>query len=880
MSAPSSRNSLNTLEALVVGTQVFTYYSLKAAEVTLGDLSHLPCCMRVLLENLLRNENDTTVTVEDMRTLTAFHALHKNTPSFCFSPARLLMNDETGVSVLADLACLQDSLATTMKDPVPLSLACPTDVVIDHTTTSLAQNKDRYALLKWSETNLADLRVIPPGNGVGNQINLDVLTSVVRLTHEIGNEVPIAVPDTVMGTDRRISSVNSLGVLGWNTDALEIEGILLGYSSPINLPGVIGLRLTDDLRQGTTATDVALALTKVLMQNNCKDKIVEFYGSGLDHLTVPDRAVIASLVSSCGALCTYFPIDRATLDYLAQTGATPDHMALVEAYAKAQGLWREDSPASDTPVKEPAFTMQLELSLENIRPALGGPLAIATISPLSESAEAFLLKFPALSSHVDPLALIKHGDILLAALSSWGNTAHPLEMALAGLVARKAIDQGLKVKPWVRTVMANTSPVITSFLHETGLLTSLETLGFQTTEDDGAEYINCPPVPEPLAQTIAKNQITVCSITSGVRETNGPLHPLAKAHYVASPALVVVYALTGTIQTDLTTKPLGTTSEGIPVLLKDIWPTTSEINELFEHASLQKIYHAYKQNLFKGTDEWDATPVETNARFVWNEGSSYVRCPPFLKDVAAQQPKLSNIKGARVILLLGDDVPAQTLSKSGPIPPDSPAGIYLTAHGETPDTLQTFGLRTGNYEVMVRGAFTDNQLKNNLLPATQENQALAIHRPSQAMMPVFDLAEHYNRESTPMVIVAGKNFGTGHHHEWAAKSIQLLGIKTVLAESFDPIFRLSLVRLGVLPLQLKSGVSLADLKLTGDEMIHIVGISDINRPHSEVMVTIEHPSDVERYIVVSRIDTQEEVTIFTSGSLLAAKLRKYLPLAV
>lgn len=876
MSTLSSRNSLNTLEALVVGTQVYTYFSVKAAEHTLGDLSHLPCCMRILLENLLRHENETTVTIEDMRSLTAFHALHKNTPTLTFAPSRVLMNDEAGVSVLNDLACLQEQASTNLNTPFALPLTCHTDIVVNGSQETTNNQTDRLALLKWGEENLSNIRIVPPGNGVCSQVNMDRLSPIIQIAHEAGNEVPILIPDSVLGTDPRLPTINSLGVLGWKTDALEIEGILLGYPTPINLPGVVGLKLTGKLKRGTTATDVALAITKVLSQVDCKDKIVEFFGIGLEHLTIADRAIIANFAMEAGALCTYFPIDSETIDYLTQVGYSAEHIALVENYAKAQGLWRDAT--SHDPKLEPAFSSKIEISLETIRSTVGGPFSISSISQLSEVGTVFAQKIPLPSNSGDPLAPIKHGDILCASLSAYDNISHPLEMVLAGLIARKALAQGVKIKPWVKTSMSDLDPIVTNLLRTSGLLADLEALGF--TPGPALAGSASPPAEDRISRTISQYGITVCAVGCTPRPPSSPLHPLAQANYVASAALVVAFALTGTIQVDLSTKPVGTSKDGRPVLLKDLWPTTTEINAVFEDGKMASLYAATKKETNANEQAGEHIPVSPKTGFVWNERSTFVRRPPFLADFSLQAPKLANVKGARILFIAGDDVPAYILSASGPIPPSSPAGYYLAAHNEPESAYLTFGMRTGNYEIMVRGAFTHADLNNKLFPADASAKGMSIHMPGNTTMSVFDVAEKYGRDSVPMVIAAGKNFGHGHGHEWATKSMRILGVRIVIAESFDPTFKLNLVRMGILPLQLKSGVSLADLKLDGDETLNFAGITDILRPRSEVMLTIEHKSDVERYMLVCRIDTMDEVSIYTNGSLLATKLRKHLPLAV
>jgi len=874
MSTSSSRNSLNTHEALVVGTNVYTYYSIKAAEQTLGDLAHLPVCMRLLLENLLRHENDITITVEDMRSLTAFHALHKNTPSFIYSPCRILMDDETGVSVLTDLASWQTTAQNAAKIPPSLTLECSVDIVVNQMNAAVDRNADRGALLKWGEQNLRDVRVIPPGNGPSNQINLDALTPVVQIKHEIGNEVPIVVPDSVFGTDSRLLVVNSLGVLGWNVDALEIEGLLLGYPTPLSLPGVIGVKLTGKLHKGTSVTDVALAVAKVLSQNQGAGKIVEFFGSGLDHLSVPDRAIIASLAHECGARCAFFPIDALTLEHLTLTGYNADHVALVEAYTKAQGFWRDDTPHGTK--TEPTFTLRFELSLDSIRPALGGPNSAYSLGLLNDVAALFAQSFPPPPS-IDPLALIKHGDILVASLSSCSNTAHPIEMAIAGLLARNAAAHGLKVKPWVKTILACASPVVTTFMKTSGLLADLESIGFTPNTEASHACGTVAAINETIAQTITKNKITVCSLSTG---TALPLHPLAQANYIASPALVVAYAIAGTTQTDLSTKPLGTSKEGRPVLLKDLWPSTNDINVLLDTVPLRPLYQEFKKKLLEGTPAWQQIQPETTQGFSWNPASTLVRDPPYLLGFSAATPKIENIKNAHILFLLGNHIQADTLAPVGVISPDSPAGYYLAAQNDAADSLKTFGLYTGNFEVMVRGALMGKGLQNDFFPANESAAGLTLHVPSQTTLSVFDAAQRYANEKTPLVLFAGQQLGIGHGQEWAAKSLRALGIRVVICEGFDSVFRLNLIRMGILPLQLKSGISLSELKLSGHERVNFAGIPEINRPHSEVMMTIEHKDEVERYMVLCRLDTVEELSMFAHGSLLAASLRILLPLAV
>ncbi len=868
MPASASRNSLNALQTLTVGERTYGYFSLKAAEHTLGDLSHLPCCMRILLENLLRFEDEEYSTQDDMRALTAYHALHKNIPTISFHPSRFLIDDTTALSTLSDLASFQEELGRHELTKESFETNGPIDIVVSTTIGRPERLAERYDFIKWGEKNLPNMHAIPPGHGPSNHINLNVLGSVVRQTTMEGVEYPIVVPDTILGTDRFFSAINGASILGWNTDPLEIQSLILGNTSRLTMPGVIGLKLMGKIHKGTSPTDIAIAIAAFISKSKPSGKIVEFYGPGLDHLSVHDRAIIARMIGEIGALCGSFPIDTATLNHLTLLGQGPEHLALVEAYAREQGLWRETSAHDGQ--REPTFTQQLEFSLDAVRPCLSKPRP-ANVIPIADTTTGFLQRHPAPSLLADPLATVKHGDVILAILSSHETATHPQELLLTGMIARKAARLGLRVKPWVRCLFNDTSPVSLSLLERTGLKQDLEAVGFHFLQDQDTSATSL--VQESVEKAVLKNKITPCTIASVPQHEDFQITSFHASHFIASPLLVIGYALAGTLLTDLNLKPLATNNDGKPITLKELLPTTAELNALIEKVPLPPLYATLKESLNTGSSFWQQRPAPKEEAYSWDSQSLFIKKTPILANFELKVPKLRDVKNARLLALYGNDVPASAIAPLGTIAPNSPAAHYLASRNMPEGVTSQYGSFTGNYDVMIRGAFSNPALQNGLLPPGSSSFGLTVHMPSGSPMTIFDAAENYRKENTPYIIVAGKNLGHGVHQEWAAKATRFLGVNIVLAESFAPMFRVNLLRLGVLPLQIKQGLTLEDLKLDGKETLSIAGIADMDRPPCEVMLTIEHPDTVERFMVHCDIKTPQELDMFRNGSLWAYTLR-------
>lgn len=872
----SSRNSLNCLDTLMVGERSYAFYNVKAAEKTLGDLSHLSCCLRVLLENFLRFEDDQTVTLEDMRTLTAFHALRKGLPSLPFRPTRVLLARHAAVSTLADLANLRDALAERNQAPAAFKTACPFDMVADdgrpERSVHTGDAKEIDRLLLWGKQAFPDVRLVPPGKGTCSQVNMDSLSRVVQIVGSDSSGNPLVVPDTVLGVGEHLPIAGSLGLWMWPADVLDIESVLLGAPALLSLPGLIGMKLTGKFHKSVTTTDIALNLAKAFYQKNGAGKIVEFYGPGLDALSIADRALIASFIRRAGALSVFFPIDGQTLLYLSQKGENPAHIALVEAYAKAQGLWRE--PGAHDQNEATSFTDNLEVALDSIHPCLGGPLTINQTPSLPDVPESFAKAFPSpVSALKDPLEAVRRGDVVLAALNAERDFIHPGELVIAGLVARKARALGLTVKPWVRAEMNIPDPALKNYLTQTGLWEDLEMIGFRPISSP----IQSLALQEAVTAALQKNKYPVCAIVSGAHRIESPLHPACAATYTAAPGLVVAYALSGSLSAATTaSKTIAQKTGGESVMLKEIWPSAAEIEALAEMKPLESSLKLARNVLFEGDESWRDIAVESVPLFSWNPQSTAVKRPSSLAVCPPQPPALNDIKGARVLAVFGNDALAAQMAPSGPIAQNAPASHFLMSHGLAPDLFGSFEERTGNEEVMVRGAFSAPGLVNALLP--EGPAGLTRHATTASPLTFFDAAQRYRQDRVPLVIAAGQNYGAGRGQEWAAKATKALGVSIVIAESFAPEHRLNLIRVGLLPLQLKQGVALADLKLTGNETLSFAGLTEIISPPIEIMVTIDHADNVERYMLLCRLDTEDEVITYRHGSFLAEALRTHMAL--
>ncbi|MBC7134952.1 MAG: aconitate hydratase AcnA, partial [Oceanibaculum nanhaiense] len=855
MATVTGTDTLKTRRTLVVDGDEYEYYSIEAAQKAgLGDVSRLPMSLKVLLENLLRYEDGRTVTVDDVMAMGQWLKDKQSKREIAYRPARVLMQDFTGVPAVVDLAAMRDAVAAMGGDPRTINPLSPVDLVIDHsvmvdnfgTMTSFEENVDhefkrngeRYAFLRWGQKAFDNFRVVPPGTGICHQVNLEYLAQVVW-TGKDGNRT-VAYPDTLVGTDSHTTMVNGLAVLGWGVGGIEAEAAMLGQPVSMLIPEVVGFKLTGKLREGMTATDLVLTITQMLRAKGVVGKFVEFFGPGLGNLSLADRATIANMAPEYGATCGFFPIDKETLRYLAFTGRDDKRVKLVEAYAKAQGMWHDETSP------DPVFTDAMELDLDTVQPSLAGPKRPQDRVLLSDAAASFTKAMAEIGASGKQVPVkgadykLEDGKVVIAAITSCTNTSNPSVLIAAGLVAQKALAKGLTSKPWVKTSLAPGSQVVTDYLEAAGLQKSLNEIGFNLVGYGCTTCIgNSGPLPEPIANAVDEGDLLVCSVLSGNRNFEGRVHPQVKANYLASPPLVVAYALAGTMKLDLTTEPLGTGSDGKPVYLKDIWPSNQEIREAMEKSLTAEMFKRRYANVFEGPEQWQAIDTPESLTYSWDDRSTYVKNPPYFQGMSKTvEGGFSNVSGARVLALLGDSITTDHISPAGSIKKDSTGGSYLMEHGVPPAEFNSYGARRGNHEVMMRGTFANIRLKNEAAGNTQGGFAKYV--PSGEIMSIYDASMKYQAEGTPLVIVAGKEYGTGSSRDWAAKGTNLLGIKAVLAESFERIHRSNLVGMGVLPLQFKDGDTRKTLELTGDEVIDISGIGTGISPRMDVPVTIRY----------------------------------------
>jgi len=882
-------DTLKTRRTLVVDGDEYEYYSIEAAQKAgLGDVSRLPMSLKVLLENLLRYEDGRTVTVDDVMAMGQWLKDKQSKREIAYRPARVLMQDFTGVPAVVDLAAMRDAVAAMGGDPRTINPLSPVDLVIDHsvmvdnfgTMTSFEENVDhefkrngeRYAFLRWGQKAFDNFRVVPPGTGICHQVTLEYLAQVVW-TGKDGNRT-VAYPDTLVGTDSHTTMVNGLAVLGWGVGGIEAEAAMLGQPVSMLIPEVVGFKLTGKLREGMTATDLVLTITQMLRAKGVVGKFVEFFGPGLGNLSLADRATIANMAPEYGATCGFFPIDKETLRYLAFTGRDDKRVKLVEAYAKAQGMWHDETSP------DPVFTDAMELDLDTVQPSLAGPKRPQDRVLLSDAAASFTKAMAEIGASGKQVPVkgadykLEDGKVVIAAITSCTNTSNPSVLIAAGLVAQKALAKGLTSKPWVKTSLAPGSQVVTDYLEAAGLQKSLNEIGFNLVGYGCTTCIgNSGPLPEPIANAVDEGDLLVCSVLSGNRNFEGRVHPQVKANYLASPPLVVAYALAGTMKLDLTTEPLGTGSDGKPVYLKDIWPSNQEIREAMEKSLTAEMFKRRYANVFEGPEQWQAIDTPESLTYSWDDRSTYVKNPPYFQGMSKTvEGGFSNVSGARVLALLGDSITTDHISPAGSIKKDSTGGSYLMEHGVPPAEFNSYGARRGNHEVMMRGTFANIRLKNEAAGNTQGGFAKYV--PSGEIMSIYDASMKYQAEGTPLVIVAGKEYGTGSSRDWAAKGTNLLGIKAVLAESFERIHRSNLVGMGVLPLQFKDGDTRKTLELTGDEVIDISGIGTGISPRMDVPVTIRYADGRTKQITaLCRIDTADEVEYFRNGGILHYVLR-------
>ncbi|WP_374443673.1 aconitate hydratase AcnA [Stella sp.] len=886
-------DSLKTRRTLEVRGKSYDYFSLPAAAATIGDITRLPYSLKVLLENLLRYEDGRTVTVDDVKAMGAWLAQRRSDREIAYRPARVLMQDFTGVPAVVDLAAMREAMEKLGGDPQKINPLSPVDLVIDHSVMvdefgsakafgdnvglEFDRNRERYAFLRWGQTAFRNFRVVPPGTGICHQVNLEYLSQTVWTNSEDGRTV--AYPDTLVGTDSHTTMVNGLAVLGWGVGGIEAEAAMLGQPVSMLIPEVVGFKLTGRLREGMTATDLVLTVTQMLRKHGVVNKFVEFYGPGLDHLPLADRATIANMAPEYGATCGFFPIDRETLRYLSFTGRDADRVALVEAYAKAQGMWRD----ADTP--DPEFTSTLGLDLSTVEPSLAGPRRPQDRVPLSQAAAAFAAELPKFVGSEEPGVLnkevaapgqnfaVKQGDVVIAAITSCTNTSNPSVLVAAGLVARNARARGLKTKPWVKTSLAPGSQVVTDYLAAAGLQVDLDAMGFQLVGYGCTTCIgNSGPLPEPVAAAVDEGDLTVAAVLSGNRNFEGRVHPQVKANYLASPPLVVAYALAGSMKVDLATEPLGTGSDGQPVYLRDIWPTSAEVAATIEKALTPKMFTGRYGNVFEGPAEWRTIATAEGQTYRWDDGSTYVKSPPYFVDMPKTPAPVTDIVGARPLAVLADSITTDHISPAGNIRKASPAGEYLLGYQVRPNDFNSYGARRGNHEVMMRGTFANIRIRNEMAPGTEGG--VTRHLPSGEVMPIYDAAMRYQAEGVPLVIVAGKEYGTGSSRDWAAKGTRLLGVRAVIVESFERIHRSNLVGMGVLPLQFKEGVTRKTLGLDGSETFDIVGVAAGIKPRMDVTCHI-HRADgrTETVQLLCRIDTLDELEYYRHGGILQYVLR-------
>jgi len=885
-----SKDTLQTRRTLTVGSKEYDYYSLKAAEATIGDVSRLPYTLKVLLENLLRYEDGTSVTKADIQALSDWQKECRSDHEIAYRPARVLMQDFTGVPAVVDLAAMRDAMAEMGGDPEKINPLAQCDLVIDHSVMvdkfgtpqafkqnvdlEMARNAERYEFLKWGQNSLNNFNAVPPGTGICHQVNLEYIAKAVWTSVEGGRTV--AYPDTCVGTDSHTTMVNGLAVLGWGVGGIEAEAAMLGQPVSMLIPEVVGFKLTGKLNEGITATDLVLTVVQMLREKGVVGKFVEFFGDGLDELTLADQATIANMAPEYGATCGFFPISQRTLDYMTFTGRDDETVALVEAYAKEQGMWRDASSP------EPRFTDTLELDISTVKPSLAGPKRPQDRVELDVAAEAFegvLEGFGKKGDDTDYIVdgedfTLNQGDVCIAAITSCTNTSNPDVLVAAGLVAKKANALGLKRKPWVKTSFAPGSQVVTDYLDKAGLTEHLDALGFNLVGYGCTTCIgNSGPLEPAISRTINENNMVCVSVLSGNRNFEGRVSQDIRANYLASPPLVVAYAIAGSMKINVATDPIAQTEDGRDVYLKDLWPTNAEVQAEIEKALTREMFIERYANVFLGTPEWQAVPVSEGKTYEWNSKSTYIQHPPYFQGMSQQVAATLNIIGARPLALLGDSITTDHISPAGAIKADSPAGQYLQSKGVAKADFNSYGSRRGNHEVMMRGTFANIRLKNLMAPGTEGGWT--THQPSGELMSIFDASMKYQEDGTPLVVIGGKEYGTGSSRDWAAKGTNLLGVKAVLVESFERIHRSNLVGMGVLPLQFKEGDGRESLGLVGTEVFDITGIEGTIEPRQDVTVTIHYADGTTKEITaLCRIDTEDEVDYYKHGGILHYVLRR------
>jgi aconitate hydratase len=887
------------------------YYRLATlAQQGIADLDQLPITVKILLENVLRRVDDYVVNRDHVLAVARWDPQGQADYEIPFLPARVLLQDFTGVPAIVDLAAMRSAMARLGGDPDLINPLAPADLVIDHSvqidfsasaqafTANVAKeyerNGERYALLRWSQQAFRNMRVIPPGMGICHQVNLEYLGSVVQTRD--GDGQTVALPDTVVGTDSHTTMINGLGVLGWGVGGIEAEAVLLGQPLYLLAPDVIGFRMHGALREGTTATDLVLTVTQMLRRHGVVGRFVEFTGAGLSTLALPDRATISNMCPEYGATAALFPVDDTTLRYLRLTGRPEAHVQLVERYCKEQGMFRTDA------MPEPRFTELLELDLGTVEPSLAGPRRPQDRVPLGQVGTSFRASFPkefadgaaapsagaTATAVAEPPARtaeiecngahipLPSGSVVIAAITSCTNTSNPAVMIAAGLVAKKAVERGLTVKPYVKTSTAPGSRVVTEYFQTAGLMPYLEALGYHNVGYGCTTCIgNSGPLADPVAQAVRDNDLVVAAVLSGNRNFEGRIHPQVRASYLASPPLVVAYALAGTVDIDLTHDPLGMDANGTPVYLRDIWPTSQEVTEAMDAAVVPELFRENYRTVMDGDEVWKTLPVPEGSLYAWNPDSTYVQEPPYFEDLPPDPLPLQEIRGARALAVLGDSITTDHISPAGSIPVDSPAGQYLIEHGVEHHDFNSYGARRGNHQVMVRGTFGNVRLRNEMTPDREGDWT--VYQPTGEVMRIYDASARYTQDGTPLVVIAGKEYGSGSSRDWAAKGPLLLNVKFAVAESYERIHRSNLVGMGILPLQFKAGENRETLGLRGDETYDVVGLNDGLRAGQELTVRVRRgDGSTMEFQTIARVDSPVEVDYLKHGGILQMVLRNLL----
>ncbi len=882
-----------SLDKLVALNSEYYYYSLPLAAKQLGDIDRLPKSMKVLLENLLRHVDGDTVQVDDLKAIVAWLQTGHADREIAYRPARVLMQDFTGVPAVVDLAAMREAVRRLGGNVDQVNPLSPVDLVIDHSVTvdefgddnafednvriEMQRNHERYTFLRWGQKAFNRFRVVPPGTGICHQVNLEYLGQTVWHSDESGRRV--AYPDTLVGTDSHTTMINGLGILGWGVGGIEAEAAMLGQPVSMLIPDVVGFKLTGKLREGITATDLVLTVTQMLRKHGVVGKFVEFYGDGLADLPLADRATIANMSPEFGATCGFFPVDDVTLGYMKLSGRSAEQIALVEAYAKAQGMWRN-------PGDEPVFTSSLALDMSTVEASLAGPKRPQDRVALPNVPQAFKaateLDIGGHKANTDSKTFtldgqqheLRDGAVVIAAITSCTNTSNPSVMMAAGLLAKNAVKKGLRSKPWVKTSLAPGSKVVTDYFDSAKLTAYLEELGFNLVGYGCTTCIgNSGPLPDPIEQAIKEGDLTVGAVLSGNRNFEGRIHPLVKTNWLASPPLVVAYALAGSMKIDLTKEPLGEGNDGQPVYLKDIWPSSRDIAQAVEEVRTEMFHKEYGE-VFDGDANWQAIQVTGSATYQWQEDSTYIRHPPFFSTMKVKPDPVQDIKDARILAILADSVTTDHISPAGNIKRDSPAGRYLSEHGVAPLDFNSYGSRRGNHEVMMRGTFANIRIRNEMVPGVEGGYTR--HIPSQQQLSIYDAAMQYQQEKVPLAVIAGKEYGSGSSRDWAAKGPRLLGVRVVIAESFERIHRSNLIGMGILPLEFPQGVTRKTLGLTGDEQISVGGLQQL-QPGQTVPVHITY-ADGRKDVIDTRcrIDTGNELTYYENDGILHYVIRKML----